>query len=92
MSSEIEIVDISLVDYNPPRYGGCKYPWANTEVGQSFFVQYDDGAPDLPSMIRRLRNSLNWNKRKVYVRKTVQFRFKPHKRGKKEGVLAGRVK
>lgn len=91
--SEYEIVDVSLVDYIPPRReGASKYPWSQTKVGQSFFVAYDDTAPDLSSMSRRLRNSLNWHKRKAYVRKTVMFRFKHHKQGKREGVLAGRVK
>lgn len=93
MSSEIEVVDISLVDYNPPRREGTsKYPWSQTKVGQSFFVAYDETAPDFALMSRRLRNSLNWHKRKVYVRKTTEFRFKHHKQGRREGVLAGRVK
>ena len=86
------ILDESLVGYTPSYpVRTPKYPWLDTPVGKSFFAPYDDGEVQ-QSVVRRLRNSLNWYKRGNRVKASVQFRFKEHRQGKKLGVLAGRVK
>lgn len=89
------IEDVSLVGRVPPdRVRGRKqlYPWDQLQVGQSFFVAFDEGAPTHRTLERRLRNALSWAKRKGKIKSSQQHAFVPHPEKKPTGLMAGRIK
>jgi hypothetical protein len=67
------------------------YNWDRLNVGQSIFVPFDETAPDMTLLLRRLRNAVSWAKRNEQLDPSVVIAYAPHNKDGVDGVLAGRV-
>lgn len=67
------------------------YNWDRLDVGQSIFVPFDESAPDLALLTKRLRNAVSWAKRNGNLEDDAVIAYAPHTKAGVEGVLAGRI-